>query len=52
MYTVAGAHFDWGEVLAAGGSMSLFADKQLIEIRLPSVKPAKEGSTALQHIAE
>lgn len=52
VYTVAGAHFDWGEVLAAGGSMSLFADKQLIEIRIPSGKPGKEGSSALQHIAE
>jgi DNA polymerase-3 subunit delta len=52
VYTVAGAHFDWGEVLAAGGSMSLFADKQLIEIRIPSGKPGKDGSTALQHIAE
>jgi DNA polymerase-3 subunit delta len=52
VYTVAGAHFDWGEVLAAGGSMSLFADKQIIEIRVPSGKPGKEGSVALQQIAE
>jgi DNA polymerase-3 subunit delta len=52
VFAVAGAHFDWGEVLAAGGSMSLFADKQLIEIRIPSGKPGKEGSTALQQIAE
>lgn len=52
VFTVAGAHFDWGEVLAAGGSMSLFADKQLIEIRIPSGKPGKDGSVALQHIAE
>ncbi len=52
VFTVAGAHFDWGEVLAAGGSMSLFADKQIIEIRVPSGKPGKEGSVALQHIAE
>ena len=52
VFTVAGAHFNWGEVLAAGGSMSLFADKQLIEIRIPSGKPGKEGSTALQQIAE
>ena len=52
VYTVAGAHFDWGEVLAAGGSMSLFADKQLIEIRIPSGKPGKDGSVALQQMAE
>ena len=51
-YTVAGAHFDWSAVLAAGGSLSLFADKQIVEIRIPSGKPGKDGSAALQHIAE
>ena len=51
VFTVQGAHFDWGEVLAAGGSLSLFADKQLIELRIPSGKPGKEGSPALQQLA-
>jgi DNA polymerase III subunit delta len=51
-HTVSGAHFDWGEVLAAGGSMSLFADKQILELRIPSGKPGKEGSVALQQLAE
>ena len=51
-HMVSGAHFDWSEVLAAGGSMSLFADKQIIEIRIPSGKPGKEGSLALQQIAQ
>ncbi len=51
-YTVAGAHFDWSAVLAAGGSLSLFADKQIVEIRIPSGKPGKDGSVALQQIAE
>jgi DNA polymerase-3 subunit delta len=49
---VAGAHFDWSEVLAAGGSLSLFADKQMVEIRIPSGKPGKEGSVALQQLAQ
>ena len=51
VFTVAGAHFDWSAVLAAGGSLSLFADRQLVEIRIPSGKPGKEGSAALQQIA-
>ncbi len=51
-HTVAGAHFDWSEVLAAGGSLSLFADKQIIELRIPSGKPGKDGSAALQQLAE
>ena len=51
-HTVAGAHFDWSAVLASAGSMSLFADKQLIEIRIPSGKPGKDGSEALQRYCE
>jgi DNA polymerase-3 subunit delta len=51
-HTVAGAHFDWSEVLAAGGSLSLFADKQIVEIRIPSGKPGKDGSAALQQLAQ
>ncbi|MDR2325333.1 MAG: DNA polymerase III subunit delta [Acidovorax sp.] len=51
VYTVAGAHFDWSAVLAAGGSLSLFADKQMVEIRIPSGKPGKEGSAAIQQLA-
>src|SRR5688500_11362083 len=52
VHTVAGAHFDWSAVLAAGGSLSLFADRQIVEIRIPSGKPGKDGSVALQQIAE
>ena len=52
VHTVAGAHFDWSEVLAAGGSLSLFAERQIVEIRIPSGKPGKEGSPALQQLAE
>ena len=50
-YTVAGAHFDWSAVLAAGGSLSLFADKQIVEVRIPSGKPGKDGAAALQQLA-
>lgn len=52
VHAVAGAHFDWSEVLAAGGSLSLFADRQIVEIRIPSGKPGKDGSAALQQLAE
>ena len=48
VFTVSGAHFDWSGVLGAAQAMSLFAEKQLIEIRIPSGKPGKEGSEALQ----
>ncbi len=52
VHTVAGAHFDWSAVLAAGSSLSLFADRQILDVRIPSGKPGKDGSTALQQIAE
>jgi DNA polymerase-3 subunit delta len=52
VHTVAGAHFDWSEVLAGAGSASLFAEKQVIEIRIPGGKPGKDGAVALQQLAE
>jgi len=52
VFTVAGAHVDWGAIQAAAGAMSLFADRQIIELRIPSGKPGKEGSVALQQLAE
>ena len=52
VFTVAGAHFDWSEVLAATGAMSLFAERQIVEVRIPSGKPGKEGSAALQQLAQ
>lgn len=48
VFTVLGGHFDWGQVLGAAQALSLFAERQLIEIRIPSGKPGKEGSEALQ----
>jgi DNA polymerase-3 subunit delta len=52
VHTVQGAHFDWGAVLAASQSLSLFADRQMVEVRIPSGKPGKDGSAALQQLAE
>lgn len=40
--------FDWGQLLAVGGNMSLFGDRKLIDLRIPNGKPGKEGSTELQ----
>ncbi|MDL2339133.1 MAG: DNA polymerase III subunit delta [Pseudomonadota bacterium] len=52
VHTVAGAHFNWSGLIGASQAMSLFADKQIIEIRIPSGKPGKEGSEALQHYCQ
>jgi DNA polymerase-3 subunit delta len=52
IFTVSGAYFDWAPVLAAAQAMSLFAERQFIEIRIPTGKPGKDGSEALQRYAE
>jgi DNA polymerase III subunit delta len=40
--------FKWGELLAANQSQSLFGDRKLIELRIPTGKPGKDGGQALQ----
>lgn len=39
--------FDWNEIAAAAGSMSLFADKRILELRIPTGKPGRDGSVAI-----
>ncbi len=39
--------FDWNRVLAGGASLSLFAEKRILELRLPSGKPGDAGSRTL-----
>ncbi len=46
------ARFDWQGFLQSGDAMSLFSDRKLIELRLPTGKPGAEGSKALQAYAE
>jgi len=52
VFTVSGAHFDWSGLLGASQAMSLFAERQLIEIRIPNGKPGKDGSEALQRYCD
>jgi DNA polymerase-3 subunit delta len=43
--------FKWGELIAANQSQSLFGDRKLIELRIPTGKPGKDGGQALQDYA-
>ena len=45
-------NFKWGELLAANQALSLFGDKKLIELRIPTGKPGKDGGAALQSYAK
>ncbi|MGI9282538.1 MAG: DNA polymerase III subunit delta [Endozoicomonas sp.] len=40
--------FDWGDFLEAANSLSLFAEKQILEVRMPNGKPGDSGRKALQ----
>ena len=42
-----GPRFNWGDIIHSASSMSLFAERKLVEIRMPSGKPGAEGSKAL-----
>lgn len=39
--------FDWGDFLSTANSLSLFAQKQILELRIPNGKPGDTGSKAL-----
>ena len=44
--------FKWGELHAAGASMSLFGDRKIIELRIPTGKPGTDGAEAIKaHVA-
>jgi len=43
--------FDWNELLASSNAMSLFAEKRVIDLRLPSGKPGKDGGAVLAEYA-
>jgi DNA polymerase-3 subunit delta len=40
--------FDWNSLLGSAAEMSLFAERKLIELHIPSGKPGTDGSKALQ----
>lgn len=46
------AHFSWSEFQQAADSLSIFSDKKIIDLRLPSGKPGAEGSKALVNYCE
>ncbi|MFK0572061.1 DNA polymerase III subunit delta [Endozoicomonas sp.] len=39
--------FDWGDFLGTANSLSLFAQQQILELRIPNGKPGDAGSKAL-----
>ncbi len=40
--------FDWDELQQANNNLSLFGDKRVMDIRIPSGKPGREGGKAIE----
>ncbi len=49
---VAEQYFKWAELRNSSQSMSLFAERKIIDIRIPTGKPGVEGAQALQDHVE
>lgn len=49
---IADTGFDWAELRHARQSLSLFATKRIIDLRIPSGKPGKNGADALVEYCE
>lgn len=47
VFDVDGRDFDWGRLQGAFNAPSLFSPRRLIELRLPSGKPGKEGAEVI-----
>lgn len=47
-----GRGFDWSEFTHASASLSLFAEKKILELRLPTGKPGTPGATAIVSYCE
>jgi len=47
----ANAQFDWGALAAEANALSLFAEQKIIDLRIPSGKPGREGGAALAEYA-
>ncbi len=47
VFDVEGRDFDWGHLEASFNAPSLFSAQRLIEIRMPSGKPGKEGAEVI-----
>jgi DNA polymerase-3 subunit delta len=43
--------FDWAAVSTASRTLSLFAERRIIEIRMPTPRPGKEGGAVLASLA-
>ncbi len=44
--------FDWSELEAEASALSLFSDKKLIDLKMPTAKPGKDGGVVIKALVE
>ena len=49
---MASQSFDWSALAASTANLSLFSEQRLIELRIPTGKPGREGSEAIVELVE
>ena len=49
---IATTGFDWGQLRDASANLSLFAERRILELRLPTGKPGRTGSQAIVDLLE
>jgi DNA polymerase-3 subunit delta len=49
---VATTGFDWSQLRDSGSNLSLFAEKRIVELRVPTGKPGRVGSQAIADFVE
>ena len=49
---IATTGFDWRDFAASGGNLSLFAQRRIIELQLPTGKPGRQGGAAIVDMVE
>ncbi len=49
---VATAGFDWADLIGSSANLSLFADKRIVECRLPTGKPGRQGGAAIVELLQ
>ena len=44
-------NFEWSELFASSQALSLFAERRIVEVRMPSPRPGKDGGAVLAKLA-
>lgn len=52
LHVAASAGFDWKATTASAGNLSLFAERRIIDLRLPTGKPGRQGAAAILELVD